>query len=195
MALFTVGSASSNPISAELEIDSKPVSMEVDTGAAVSIMSGATFAAHFLDKHLSPLTVTLKTYIGETMKVLGEVEVSVQYEQQPLQQLPLVTVEGDGPSLLGRNWLHRIILNWSHIEAVSMPNDSLPIILEKFKDVFTDGLGTIRSVKAKLSVDEAARPKFFKPRPVPLAVKPAVERELWNENWIDLREKGLPLLL
>ena len=89
MALFTVGSASSNPISAELEIDGKSVSMEVDTGAAVSIMSGAMFAAYFPDKHLSPSTVTLKTYTGETMKVLGEVEVSMQYKQQPLQRLPL----------------------------------------------------------------------------------------------------------
>ena len=50
MALFTFGSASSSPIRAEVEIDNKPVSMEVDTGAAVSIMSGATFAIHFLQK-------------------------------------------------------------------------------------------------------------------------------------------------
>ena len=46
-----MGSASSNPISTELEIDGKSVSMKVDTGAAVSIKSGATFAAHFPDNH------------------------------------------------------------------------------------------------------------------------------------------------
>ena len=57
--------------------------MEVDIGAAVSIMSGATFATHFPQKQLSHSTVTLKTYTGESMKVLGEVEVSMQYEQQP----------------------------------------------------------------------------------------------------------------
>ena len=127
----------------ELELDSKAVLMEVDTGAVVSIMSGAVFTSHFPQKHLSPSAVTLKTYTGEPMKVLGEVEVSVQYEQQPPQQLPLVIVEGGGPSLLGRNWLHHLKLNWSHIQAVSMPNDSLPAILENFKDVFADGLGTI----------------------------------------------------
>ena len=59
-----------------------------------------------------------------------------------------------------------------------MPDDSLPTILEKFKDVFAEGLGTVKSVQAKLSVDESARPKFCKPRPVPLAMKAAVEREL-----------------
>ena len=178
LALFTIGSASTSPIRVELELDSKAVSMEVDTGAAMSIMSGVVFTSHFPQKHLSPSAVTLKTYTGEPMKVLGEVEVSVQYEQQPPQQLPLVIVEGGGPSLLGRNWLHHLKLNWSHIRAVSMPNDSLPAILENFKDVFADGLGTIQSVKAKLSVDESARPKFFKSRPVPLATKAAVEHEL-----------------
>ena len=108
-ALFTVGSASSSPIRTELAIDNKPV--------------------HFPHKHFSPSTVTLKTYTGETTTVLGEVEVSVWYEQQPLQQLPLVTVEGDKPSLLG----HCIKLNWSYIKAISMPNESLPNILENFK--------------------------------------------------------------
>ena len=33
-------------------------------------------------------------------------------------------------------------------------------------------------MKAKLTVDESAHPKFCKPRPVPLAMKSAVEREL-----------------
>ena len=107
-ALFTVGSASSSPICTELAIDNKPV--------------------HFSQKHLSPSTVTLKTYTGETT-VLGEVEVSVRYEQQPLQQLPLVIVEGDKLSLLG----HSIKLNWSYIKAISMPNELLPNILENFK--------------------------------------------------------------
>ena len=101
----------------------------------------------------------------------------MQYEQQPSQQLPLVIVEGDGLSLLGRNWLHRIQLNWSHIKAVNIP-ESLPNILEIFKDVFADGLGMIQSVKAKLSVNESVQPKLFKPQLVPLAIIAAVECEL-----------------
>ena len=128
--------------------------MEVDTGAAVSIVSAETFATHFPGKHLSPSTLTLKTYTGEPMKVLGEVEVSVKYEQQPPKKLSLVVVEGKGLSLLRRNWLHHIRLNWSHIKVVRGPNDSLSTVLHQFKDVFTEGLGTVRSIKAKLIVDE-----------------------------------------
>ena len=109
LALFTVGCASTSPIRVELQLDNKADSMEVDTGAAVSIISGAVFTSQFPQKHLSPAAITLKTYTREPMKVLREVEVSVQYDQQPPQQL-----------LLGHNWLHHLKLNWYHIRAASM---------------------------------------------------------------------------
>ena len=178
MAMFAVESASSAPITVDVSIDDHLLSMEVDTGAAVSVVSAKTLATHFPGKQLSPSTLTLKTYTGETMKVIGEVEVSVKYEEQQPKKLSLVIVEGNGPSLLGRNWLHHIRLNWSHIKVVRLPNDSIATVLNEFKDVFNEGLGTVRSVKAKLTVDESAHPKFCKPRPVPLAMKSAVEREL-----------------
>ena len=178
MAMFAVESASSVPISVEVSINDQLLSMEVDTGAAASIISEKSFTTHFSSKPLSLSTFSLKKYTGETMKVLGELKVSAKYKQQPPQQLSLITVEGNGPSLLGRNWLHHIQLNWSHIKAVRVPNDSLPTELDQFKDIFAVGLGTVRSAKVKLAVDESAHPKFCKPKPVPLAMKSAVEQEL-----------------
>ena len=59
-----------------------------------------------------------------------------------------------------------------------MPNDSLPTVLDQFKDVFAEKLGTVLSAKVKLAVEESARTKFCKPRPVPLGMKAAVEQEL-----------------
>ena len=41
----------------------------------------------------------------------------VQYGDQT-QKLKLVVVAGDGPTLLGRNWLKYIRLNWNSIFAV-----------------------------------------------------------------------------
>ena len=41
------------------------------------------------------------------MKVLGQVSVTVKYEQVVATDLPLVVVVGDGPSLFGRSWLKR----------------------------------------------------------------------------------------
>ena len=46
----------------------------------------------------------LKTYTGEPLPVIGELNVQVRYEEQE-NDLALTVVAGDGPSLLGRDWL------------------------------------------------------------------------------------------
>ena len=51
------------------------------------------------------------------MKVLGLMNVEVCYEQQTVT-LALLVVAGIGASLLGRNWLEKITLNWKAIHAV-----------------------------------------------------------------------------
>ena len=132
MAMFAVESASSAPISVEVSIDDNLLLMEVDTGTTVSIISAESFATHFPGKQPSLSTLTLKVYTGETMKVVGELEVTVKYEQQQPKKLSLVVFEGNRPSLLKRTWLHHIKTNWSHIKAVCVPNDSLPTVLNEF---------------------------------------------------------------
>ena len=39
LKVYSVGNSSTKPIRVEIQIDGKPISMEVDTGAAVSLMS------------------------------------------------------------------------------------------------------------------------------------------------------------
>ncbi len=51
-------------------------------------------------------------------------------------------------------------------------------ILDKYSEVFSDELGTFRPFTTKLSIQPGARPKFCKARPVPYALRGAVEEEL-----------------
>ena len=51
------------------------------------------------------------------MGVTGTLNARVRYGDQK-QKLVLVVVTGDGPSLLGRNWLKYIRLDWNSIFAV-----------------------------------------------------------------------------
>ena len=81
--------------------------MELDTGATVSIMGKQVFDTLFPELQIHPSSMALKTYTGEPMEVLSEATVSVTYQQQRAQELPLVIVRGTGPTLLGRNWLHQ----------------------------------------------------------------------------------------
>ena len=48
--------------------------------------------------------IKLKAYNGVRISVYGEVHLPVVYEQQELV-LTMIVVNGDGPPLLGRNWL------------------------------------------------------------------------------------------
>ena len=78
--------------------------MEVDTGASVSIMAEATYHKLCPGRGLSTTHIRLQTYSKEPITVVGSVNVQVSYDGQTAQ-LPLVVVKGDGPTLLGRNWL------------------------------------------------------------------------------------------
>ena len=50
---------------------------------------------------------------------MGEAQVTVAYRDQ-VATLPLLVVEGSGPSLFGRNWLRKIQLDWSEVKKVTM---------------------------------------------------------------------------
>ena len=58
--------------------------------------------------------IILKTYTGKPIKVLGTFNAKVKYEEQQYN-LPMLVVDGDGPSLFGHNWLSVIILDWKSI--------------------------------------------------------------------------------
>ena len=71
-------------------------------------------------------------------------------------------VKGPGPSLLGRN---HVTLE-SNRRTISQHQGSLKSLLMEFKDVFSEGLGTIDGFTATLHLPKDARPQFWKPRPV-----------------------------
>ena len=98
-------------------MDGKPLTMELDTGAAVSLVSESTYQEYWPDRQLQECKTRLSTYSGEPLGVLGTLEVEVQYGEQRAH-LPLVVLKGEGPSLFGRNWLESVRLDWKRIHQV-----------------------------------------------------------------------------
>ena len=164
-----------SPIVVDVELDGRSLSMEVDTGAAVSLISIKTYRALFPDETLQESTASLSTYSGQPLRVLGQREVEVCVSDQR-SNLPLIVVEGEGPSLFGRDWLRTIRLNWKNICQIQ--RKELSAILEQYKEVFQPGLGTLKGYKAKIVVDPNATPRYHKARSVPYAMKKKVEEEL-----------------
>ena len=103
------------PIKIQVMANGHDIEMELDTGAAVSLMSERTFHKIFKNElELKPSTVILRSYSGHRLEVLVVVDLTITHHAQTAR-LPLVVVTGDGPSLLGRNWLQLIKLDWGFI--------------------------------------------------------------------------------
>ena len=101
--------------------------MEVDTGAALSIISGENKMRHFPDLPLQSSTL-LQTYTGESMKVLGEIQVKVQHDRQ---ERDLVLV-----------WLEKLTkIGVIAVERLAMDIEQL---CNRYSEVYQDELGLTR---------------------------------------------------
>ena len=144
--LFVVNTVAghSYPFLVDLHIDSVPISMELDTGASLSIMSAAIFGL------VQPTTRKLRTYTGEMSDIAGTVQVHVRHGANCVVDLPLMIEEMDGPTLLGRNWLSSLELDWSQLHRLH--NGALEEVLRKHSSAFQEDLGTFKDMQVKIHV-------------------------------------------
>ena len=75
------------PIVVTVKINGSKLPMEVDTGASLSIINESTYMSLIALPELKLTDVTLHTYTGETIIVLGSLEVDVLYEVRCLHCL------------------------------------------------------------------------------------------------------------
>ena len=179
LGLFTAeesGKEGRLPMSVSVLLDKKSCKMQLDTGATVSILPKSLYDQEFNQWPLHDTKIKLKAYNGSEIPVYGEVHLPVTYEKQEMS-LPLIVVDGEGPPLLGRNWLKQLQLNWSNIFFVNK-DETLAGVLDRHKAVFSKGLGTIKGFKADIKLQEGAKPVFHKARPVPYALRHKIEEEL-----------------
>ena len=79
--LYHDKASSDKPLEVDLQLEGKPLRMEVDTGAAVSLVSEETYRSLFPTVQLQSSTTKLCTYSGEPLTVLGQQEVKVSRQQ------------------------------------------------------------------------------------------------------------------
>ena len=126
--------------------------MEVDTGAAILIVSKLTYNRFWTGGSLPLQTTTtsLRTYTGEKIDVQGSATVRMEYLDQK-EQLELLVVSGTGPSLLGKDWLLKLRLDWSNINKLQgAPTFEVQEILDRHTEVFKDELGLLKTMSAKI---------------------------------------------
>eukprot|EP00079_Xenopus_tropicalis_P016020 XP_004914327.1 PREDICTED: uncharacterized protein K02A2.6-like [Xenopus tropicalis] len=163
------------------KIEGLRVEMEVDTGAAVSIISGELYRDKLSHIRLRHTNIVLKTYTGEVIRPEGVIKVCVKLNKQRAR-LPLYIVTGNAVPLFGREWLRRIHLDWREIKSISAVHRSnegtLDSLLKQHEKVFSEELGTFNGYTATINLKPGTQPKFFQARVVPYAIRPKVEEEI-----------------
>ena len=113
----------SSPWLIELQLDTQPVTMEIDTGASMTILSSQTYRNLWKNGNrptLRPTNVKLRSYGGHPISVLGIISVLVKTKpEEQARTLQLLVVEGNGPNLLGRDWLVVLQLNWHQVHRMT----------------------------------------------------------------------------
>ena len=106
----------------------------------------------------------MKTYTGELVKP-GEVRtVEVCYKGQKCQ-LPVTVIEGNVPTLLGRDWLSKLRWKWDELVQddrkggmMSLADGRVESIVKEYPEVFTTKLGCLKDLKASIPVKYEANP-------------------------------------
>ena len=178
-----------------LEINGIQLTMELDTGAGVSRVSEKTWVEEFGKHELSSIDLSLEGYPNRPLRVLGECYVDVEVHGKEAM-LPFIVVEGDGIPLFGWNWLQSLKLNWMEIAKINSVTKNhfenkreLENLLAEYQEIFGTDLGKCKGVKAHLYVKPDAKPKFYRPRPIPLALKDKIEADMDRMEKLEIIEK------
>ncbi|XP_040355390.1 uncharacterized protein K02A2.6-like [Ixodes scapularis] len=166
----------------KVNVEGADVFMQIDTGAAVTIVPESVAKTVFPHVKCEPSRVNLKTYTGERIPVKGQCDVSVTYENQTLK-LPVIVVDNQGkklPLLMGRNWLERLRLDWKSVMSLEHVTDShrIEALRNKFPTVFSNQSSVTNNYQAKIVLKQDCTPVFCKARRVPYALRDKVGEEL-----------------
>ena len=164
------------PYHVAVNISGERVLFQLDTAASVSVVGEHIYKTQMSHFTLAPAGLSLTSYSGDPIDVLGKINVPVEYDGQS-EILPLIVVGGDKPALLGRNWLSRLKLDWGKIFAVRN-NAHLDSLLTEYDSVFSDNVGEIQGFEADVHIDDDVQPIFKKAYQVPFAIRDRIKAQL-----------------
>ena len=181
--VHNVRSQSNNIIWVDLDVDGKPLKMELDTGWAVSIILFDLYQQKFNRLPVHNTGLSFKTCTVENIMSVEVLKVPLDCQTQR-EVLDLYVVKNKGPALLGRDWLCKIRLDWCSIKflqaslTTSKPKKRLDVMLDKYANVFQNELSTSTSAKASVTLKYDSQARFLKARLMPYALKQKMQEEL-----------------
>ena len=105
--LFNMDSNEHKAFMVDVNINQVPVSMEYDTGAALSLITKKMYKRIYQRNHIESLQdsdVQLRMYTGQLVPLLGATSVNVECGEKQ-DMLQVLVVKGEEPKIWGRDWI------------------------------------------------------------------------------------------
>ncbi|XP_062557586.1 uncharacterized protein LOC134222457 [Armigeres subalbatus] len=150
------------------------VDMEIDCGAAVSVVSRETYEGEFADIPLQKCTKKLAVINGSRLVVEGQIPVTVELNgRRQVVKLVVLRCGSSFTPLLGRDWLDIFFPEWRKTfgSGANLNQLSLPTSEERVVE-------DIKSFEADLVLKKGAAPIFKRAYDVPLRLKDKVVEHL-----------------
>lgn len=168
------------PLTIELKIDYKPYSMELDSGSSICVMSYSFYKENYFNKQLNNCNLRMCLYNGHKISPVGFVVLKVYYNNL-CKDVTFYVIKNGGPPLVGRDFMYLFNIGLkanNNKIGIGSSDSEVQLLLSKYQELWKDELGCFNKFKVDLHLKEGAIPKFFKPRPVPFALKEKVESEI-----------------
>lgn len=196
----TIENKQSAKILADLVVNGADVTLEVDTGTGVTLLTRRDWQTAGCPV-LTSTKLQFRSYSGHRLRILGHFEASVTYNGKQFHSMPAYVVDSTRMSLLGRTWLDRMnldigrcrrdgeVLNSININAVN-DDKAVKEIVQEFSALFDGSLGCIKDTEVSLQIDPNVNiRKFWPARRVPFALEKKVELELNRMEQAGIIEK------
>ncbi|XP_061721086.1 uncharacterized protein K02A2.6-like [Cydia pomonella] len=183
-ALYNLRYEHYDPIILTVLINGDKFYMELDSGSGISVISDKCYKEYFSHIQLHDCNIKLCVYNGHKMTPMGVLLVNAEYNSIK-DVLKIYVIPKGGPPLIGRDFMAKFGIKFTTEEYYN--NNSIAIdhyagevrqLLHSYADLFSEGLGKFNKFKISLRLKENVVPGFFKPRPVPFALKHKVDEEL-----------------
>ncbi|CAB3256144.1 unnamed protein product [Arctia plantaginis] len=172
---LVVSNNGDGPYYAKIKVENILCKFEIDTGSKLSVISKEYYYRYFPNIPIEQKQINLKSYTGDVIETLGFIVVNVRHGEKQ-SKLNLFIIENGGPPLMGRTWIKHLKLGIGECYNITEVDSMATSLRKEFPEVFAEGLGTFKS-KFKLYLKDES-PRFIKARPIPLALRQPVEREL-----------------
>ena len=207
--VFVNRTQSDDKIYATVGLNGVSQKMECDSGSRFALLNVNDYHKLNIKAPIQESSYTFRSYTGHLFKPVGFVKLQVTFEGLT-RELFLYLVDMDQQPILGREWMRAFNIDLRKLDNVKKISESISEaelstlrqeVFTKYADVFQKKIGLVPNYTCTLKLKDEAKPVFMKPRTIPYALRPKVEKELESLEQqgiiekVDHSEWGTPIVV